>query len=72
MGDRPVLEIEITPEMIEAGIDFFTSARAFIDPCPGSDEEVGEIAVGVFKAMLLAGKAPKHRSAISSLVSGVP
>lgn len=69
MEDRPVLaEIEITPAMIEAGISFFAAARAFVDPCPGSDEDVGEIAAGVFKAMLLAGKAPKHRHSVSSRV----
>jgi hypothetical protein len=53
--------IEITPEMIEAGISYFASMRAFAQPLPGSDEDVGELAIGVFKAMASVGKAPRHR-----------
>lgn len=53
-------EIKITREMIAAGISYLASVRAFAEPMPGSDEEVGAVAAGLFRAMTSAGKAPKR------------
>lgn len=53
--------IEITPEMIEAGVGYIDSSRALIEPTPSSDEEVADLVTNLFRIMALAGDAPKRR-----------
>lgn len=70
--DRPVLtEIEITPEMIKAGMDCLTYSRALLEPISlkpigiSSDADLAAFVEEIFRAMALGAGVEKSSSSIS-------
>jgi hypothetical protein len=55
--DRPVLDIEVTPQMIEAGAAVYRASRLAFDPCDGGAELVAD----VFSAMIGARELARTR-----------
>ena len=62
--DRPThsSEIDITPEMIEVGVNYVIHSLALIEPIISSEDELAEFARSLYRAMASVGEAPKSRS----------
>lgn len=61
---RRLTELEITPEMIEAGVAYAIDSMAFVEPV-ASGEALREFVATLYSVMTSGGKAPTLHSGVS-------